>query len=359
MGLQARKNITMHIVHEKKNLRVFVHGDDFVSLGSETEIKWLHEKMASIYEVKVRGVVGPEDGDLKHMRILNRFITWHPWGVGYEADPRHAEKVIEEMGLGRGKGVSTPIIKEKEEEGCEEELGPEEAKVFRGLAARINFLAIDRPDIQYAAKEICRYMARPRHLDYGRIKRVARYLISKPRMEITFPYQRSPQTLTVLSDSDYAGCLKSRRSTSGGAILYGRCLVKSWSSTQAVISLSSSEAEYYALVKSSSEGLGIKSAAADWEVKVGVEVNVDSNGAKGIAGRQGLNKRTRHIGVHLLWVQEKVQGGEVVLRKIDGKKNGADLGTKALDQQTIQTHCDRLGVAFLEGRHHLAPSSAK
>ena len=35
----------------------------------------------------MRGVVGPEDGDLKHMRILNRFITWHPWGIGYEADP--------------------------------------------------------------------------------------------------------------------------------------------------------------------------------------------------------------------------------------------------------------------------------
>ena len=41
--------------------------------------------------------------------------------------------------------------------------------------------------------------------------------------------------------------------------------------------------------------------------------------------------------------------------KIDGKKNPADLGTKALDAAAIERHCQRMGVEAKEGRHMLAP----
>ena len=37
-----------------------------------------------------------------------------------------------------------------------EVLNPSEATSFRALSARANYLALDRPDIAYSAKELCR-----------------------------------------------------------------------------------------------------------------------------------------------------------------------------------------------------------
>ena len=50
----------------------------------------------------------------------------------------------------------------KEEEGDEEDMEREEAKIFRGLVARMNYLAQDSPDLQYPAMEVSREMARPK-----------------------------------------------------------------------------------------------------------------------------------------------------------------------------------------------------
>ena len=72
-----------------------------------------------------------------------------------------------------------------------------------------------------------------------------------------FKHQRVPDMLTVYSDSNWAGCLKTRKSIQGGSILFGQHCIKNWSSTQAIIALSSGEAEYYGVVKASSVGLGV------------------------------------------------------------------------------------------------------
>ena len=62
----------------------------------------------------------------------------------------------------------------------------------------------------------------------------------------------------VYTDSDWAGCRRTRKSTSGGMIMIGEHVIKSWSRTQKAITLSSGEAELVALVAGMSEGLGIR-----------------------------------------------------------------------------------------------------
>ena len=199
-------------------------------------------------------------------------------------------------------------------------------------------------------------MSKPCRGDVRRLKRLGRYLVGRSRAIVRFPFQKDPGCITVLADANHAGCLKTTRSTSGGAVLYGQCLLKSWSSTQAVVSLSSGESEYYALVKGASEGLGIRSALSEWGEWKGVNLYVDSTAAKGIASRQGLNKRTRHVAVSLLWVQDKVADKEIAIHKIDGKANAADLGTKELEAQGILKCMRKLGVEIVGGRHKLDPS---
>ena len=151
---------------------------------------------------------------------------------------------IKKKGIQELKSQGKDADKEKEHDGTR----------YRGLAARANFLAIDKIDIQHAVKEICRRMSSPAKQDWEKMIRLAQYLKGKPRMASVFPEGGASDEITCCTDTDWAGCRTTRRSTSGGVITWGGCVIKSWSTTQAVVALSSGEAELYGLVKGSSEG---------------------------------------------------------------------------------------------------------
>ena len=85
--------------------------------------------------------------------------------------------------------------------------------------------------------------------------------------------------LEAFADSDWAGERKTAKSTSGGAIMWGTHLLKSWSSTQNTIALSSGEAELIALVKCSSELLGLRSLLKDWGEDLAGCIYADSTAA--------------------------------------------------------------------------------
>ena len=105
-----------------------------------------------------------------------------------------------------------------------EELGPEEATIFRGLAARINFLSLDNPDLQFPAKVCSEDMAKPSRGSW-KMKKVAWYLAGCGRVVWNFGWQDEPKFCQVFSGSDWGGTLRDRKSASGGVwMLVGRSL---------------------------------------------------------------------------------------------------------------------------------------
>ena len=175
-----------------------------------------------------------------------------------------------------------------------------------------------------------------------------------PRAVFTWKFQRRPTTVRVFSDTNYAGCLKTRKSTQGGAVLVGGRCVKTWSSTQAVIALSSGEAGCYGVVKGASVALGVRSMMKDLGCETMIKVLTDVSAAEGMASRRGLG-HTRHIDVHYLWVQEKVANGEFILRKVSGVSNPADLCTKHMDSPKMQSLMQTFGFGFEQGRSSECP----
>ena len=96
-------------------------------------------------------------------------------------------------------------------------------------------------------------------------------------MVTKYGLQRMPGKIVIWTDSDYAGCTKTRKSTSGGVVMFGGHCLKTWSSTQDVVALSSGEAEYYALVKAVSQGIGMKNLLQDLGVDVEIAVRTDAS----------------------------------------------------------------------------------
>ena len=158
-------------------------------------------------------------------------------------------------------------------------------------------------------------------------------------------------------DTDHAGCLKTRKSTNGGALTFGKHCLKSWSTTQAVIALSSGEAEYYGVVKGGSVLLGAISMARDLGIELKGRIYTDSSAAKGIASRRGLGK-TRHIHVNYLWIQERIHSNDFKLFKERTDNNVGDLFTKYLDQSKLNKFVKKLSYQFLEGTSKMTLKAA-
>ena len=106
-------------------------------------------------------------------------------------------------------------------------------------------------------------MAEPTERDWQKLVRLARYLKARPRLVLWYEYQSKPDYMLVYTDTDWAGCRKTRRSTTGGCAVYGSHLIKMWSRTQALVALSSAEAELYGIVKGTAELKGLVSLWRD------------------------------------------------------------------------------------------------
>ena len=82
----------------------------------------------------------------------------------------------------------------------------------------------------------------------SQLKRLGRYLLDKSRVIVCFAYQEALEAIDVWIDTDHVGCLATRKSTSGGVIMYGSHCLKTWSVNQQVIAMSSGDAQYYGMV---------------------------------------------------------------------------------------------------------------
>ena len=218
---------------------------------------------------------------------------------------------------------------------------------------RCNYLALDRPDINYAAKELARKMQSPTRSSWNGLKRMCRYLAGKPWI---YEEQGDQTHLRIHSDSDDAGCQESRKSTSCGALYHGRHLLKFYSSTQHVISLSSGESEFYAGIKAGSTLLGGLATMMDLGCSLEGALVFDATAAKAMMNRRG-HGRAKHIARCYLWLQQKVHDGEISLEKVGTKVNTADLGTKHLEAGRIEELVSLMNLAFPDGKHRLALSA--
>ena len=164
--------------------------------------------------------------------------------------------MLEECGWEGANSVATSGVKVlAAQHENDEDLPAFETTTYRARAARANYLSADRPDIQSAAKDSCRWMAKPTRLGMEGLKRLGRYFNGKPRFVFLHPFQKA-ERVECYSDTDWSGCTKTRKSPSGGILMLGAHVLKTWSSTQPTASLSSAEADFYGVVKASGLALG-------------------------------------------------------------------------------------------------------
>eukprot|EP00435_Cladocopium_sp_Y103_P016599 s3099_g4.t1 len=299
-------------VNLTRDLKVSIHGDDITVLGFEDDLLWLKCQLEGRYELKFGGLLGPDKTDVQDVALLNRLIHYGESCTTIEADPRHVKIVLDELNLHGAKVVSTPGVQTKDAD--ETPLDAKDSQRYRSLVMRCNYLALDRPDICFSSKELARKMQAPTKGSWNGLKRLARYLGGQPRLLWKYEDQPEQNKLHIHTDSDDAGCNETRKSTSCGALYHGKHLLKFYSSTQHVIALSSGESEFYAGVKAGSTLLGGLATMMDLGCEFAGELIFDATAAKAMMQRRG-HGRAKHIARCYLWLQQRVQDGEISLGK--------------------------------------------
>ena len=344
---------------KSRDIKLLVHGDDFLVLGDEDAQNFLSGVLAQKFEFRVDGCIGPEDRDGTVLTVLNRIVEYNKdtGTITYEADPRHAEMIVKTLGLESAKVVSTPSEKQTLDEVLTDMALPTVASdrisLFRSVVMRAAYLAQDRADIAEAVKTLARRMQGPTESDFTRLKRLGRFLKGKPRVVTVFRPQQAFNKLRCYVDSDHAGCLITRRSTTGLVLMAGRHCIKASSNLQSTISLSSGESEFYAIVKGTALVLSMAALLAEWDYPVTCAVSSDSSAARGTCSRRGLGK-LRHVQTRYLWVQERVQRKEVVIDAVGTHHNVSDMCTKTLPADVVQRHMSAMGQLYKEGRSQAA-----
>ena len=125
--------------------------------------------------------------------------------------------------------VSTPGVRTADEEDGKE-LDAEGRACCRSWTMRASFLSQDRCELQFAVKEPARQMQQPNTKNLQALKRLVKFLKGSPGCVIVYSRQVEQPIVAVFADCDWAGCAKTRRSTSSSCVisLLPRQRLKMW-----------------------------------------------------------------------------------------------------------------------------------
>nr|GEU80066.1 retrotransposon protein, putative, unclassified [Tanacetum cinerariifolium] len=154
--------------------------------------------------------------------------------------------------------------------------------------------------------------------------------------------------LTAFLDADHAGCIETRKITSGGIQFLGDKLVSWMSKKQDCTAMSSAEAEYVALFASCAQVMWMKAQLQDYGLKYNnTLLYCDSQSAIAISCNLVQHSRTKHIHTRYHSIKEQVENGITELYFVRTKYQLAYMFTKALPEDRFKYLVRRIGMRCL------------
>jgi hypothetical protein len=209
-----------------------------------------------------------------------------------------------------------------------------------------------RPDIAHAVGVLSRYMSKPGKEHWTTVKRVFRYLRGIASYGLCYEGRLELDRVVDIHgfvDADWAGDLDRRRSTSGYVFnLFGGAI--SWmSKRQAVVGLSTIEAEYMEATHASKEAIWLQRLCSGIGlVQQAIRIECDSQSANFLAKNPAYHSKTKHIDVQYHFVRDMIEEKKVSLMEVNTLKNVADSLTKSVSTEKFSWCRGSMGIAALD-----------
>ena len=255
----------------------------------------------------------------------------------------YIEQLLQRFGMSDCKSISTPADTHTKltKSMCLEQQ-PAVKFPYREAVGCLMWLSVcSRPDITFHVNQVARFCDDAGKEHVQAVKRIFRYLAGTRDLKLT--YGGSSLELMGFCDSDYAGCLDTRRSTAGIILMLNGGPVYWSSKRMKTVAQSSTEAEYMALALASNDIRWHRQLLKEIGCRQShpTVIKSDSNGAIQLAGKQSFSPRTKHIDVRVHLVRSEKEQGNIVLDFVGTKEQPADMLTKALCGPAF-THCRQM-----------------
>lgn len=302
-------------------------------------IETFKQKLTSAFKVKLMGQ-------------LKSFIGWQlrytEKGI-YVHQPKYIERMLQLHNFSHVTPVDTPLPVKGDfstRHDDEARLSKNEHHRYRSIVGSLAYLSLcTRPDISFAISILYRQLHDPceRHLVLA--KRVVRYIKGTSQISLLFPRDSNSAPLEAYSDSDWAGCHETRRSTTGMVIKVNNAPVYWSSKRQSTVALSSSEAEYIALSSCAKQITWMRRLFNELLTSSKLEdephlhpssMYTDSQSALSLTLKQAISERNKHIEMKCHHVKDLIKKRIVKLSSIRTWEQPANFLTKPVSYPQLK-----------------------
>nr|GEX17612.1 retrovirus-related Pol polyprotein from transposon TNT 1-94 [Tanacetum cinerariifolium] len=287
--------------------------------------------------------------EMSMMRELQFFlgiqIHQSPRGI-FINQAKYAQEILKKHGMPSCDSIGTPMAMKQ----LDADLSgtPVDQTKYRSMVGTLMYLKASRPDIVHATCYCARYQAKPVEKHLIAVKWIFRCLKDTINMGLWYPKDTGFE-LTAFLDSDHAGCLDSRKSTSGGIQFLSSDKLVSWSFKKHDCTLMSlAEAKYVSLSACCAQVQWLRTQLTYYGFHFNkIPMYCDSKATIAISCNPVQHSRTKHIDVRYHFIKEKVEKGIVELFFVETEYQLADLFTKALSEDSFKYLVRRLGMRCL------------
>ena len=239
--------------------------------------------------------------------------------------------------------VATGKNLSKDDEG--EDVNP---TLFKRLVGSLMYLTATRPDIMQGVSLISRFMETPKDTHWSVGKRILRYIAGTRDYGIMYASTEKKE-LIGYTDSDFAGSLDDRKSTSGYVFHLGSGVIAWASKKQPIVTLSSAEAEYVAATSAACQAVWLRRVLDGLKQKQqgSTAIYCDNTSAIALSKNSVFHQKSKHIDTRYHFIRELVSNGEVHLKPCKSSDQLADIFTKPLAIDVFEFHKRNLGVVSL------------
>ncbi len=323
-------------------LFIALYVDDLLIAGnSNHEIKEIKKKLSEHFEMKDLGAARKMLGiEIRRDRSSRRLFI---------SQSDYTEQILSRFGMLNSKLISTPMDRSYEEL-ANQESDPAENVPYRQAIGSLMYLMIaSRPDIAFAVGKLSQHSQSPSISHWVALKRVLRYVNGTRNFGILYS-KRTDLTVNGFSDADWAGCHKSRKSTSGFVFLISGGAVCWRSKKQTCVATSTCEAEYIAMCMATKESIWLSRLLTDlanFDETYPISLGVDNDGAIDTAKNASINQRNKHIDLQYHFVRDAHQQKHIFLKYVQSSDQIADSLTKPLDRGLFTKHRVSQGICAL------------
>eukprot|EP00253_Pinus_taeda_P004619 PITA_04619 len=261
-----------------------------------------------------------------------------------ENDDKYVERVLKRFNMQNSKATVTPTVVglKLTKEDSSKDFDP---KLYKSIVGSLMYLTVTRPDIMHAVSLISKFMERPKETHWQAAKRILRYVNGTKGFGILYSSFESFM-LTSYTDSDWAGSVDDKKSTSGYVFHMGSGAISWASKKQLVVSLSTAEAEYVAATVAACQAVWLRRVLRDLchEQENETTIYCDNSSAIALSKNSVFHKKTKHIDTKFHFIRELVNNGEIVLQHWRTEDQLADILTKPLAKKSFDHFRKCLGM---------------